>query len=502
MIVASSYPLSSMVQRWDPPEMGDRRRQLFSSQDNQGTYNATLTLLLPGGETELKCEPGPAASSPNDVSGSKLYDALFDYGPPFDKLKYLGLFWDETTVARKDGSKCAVRRWDELSSWELPLEDYECPPVWVSVVGQRGVWPLFFEHLESEPDKQVLSEAQQYVSRVRYQKALHSADFVAVFTALIPQFTWQWGAVFLGTAGVCWLIILGNVGSVLAAVAGKKQSGAADRFFCIPERGGSNRVVAVSREVYVFVGWVLLGFALVYVMIPCWIAAWCSPWAIFSRSDLYSYLGERDRWNWRFTAVALSLGLLTLSAIPACALARVAAYPCWNWPQLGRSSRDFIRRLFRRGSSRSAVLLVILPLFAYGFLIVLAVVATAIVVRALWPIFRRAVQQLWRVRFWRRMTCLLIFSGATGLFIGIALWEVPWLCCEHVLRTGRPAVEYWRRIDRVRRGPAAARFRAARQPRQRGVSDGAHLVSGRDHWPVSRRATDSGLLRRSILGRN
>jgi hypothetical protein len=88
-LVGSSYPLYSRNQQWSPPFEGKRQRLLFPGQWEQGYYNATIALL---NHCDVK--------------------SLVEYGPPFPE----GL---------PEG--CVCRR---------------MPPVWISIVGQGGLYPV------------------------------------------------------------------------------------------------------------------------------------------------------------------------------------------------------------------------------------------------------------------------------------------------------------------------------------------------------------------------
>jgi hypothetical protein len=85
MLVYSAYPLFAMNQRWSYPFTASMRLQ-FVSGNAQGVYNATVALL----------QGQDAPSS----------DGLLEYGEPFDR----------------------------------PLEHK--PPLWLSVVGRNGLWPV------------------------------------------------------------------------------------------------------------------------------------------------------------------------------------------------------------------------------------------------------------------------------------------------------------------------------------------------------------------------
>ncbi len=103
-IVASTYPLFSPSQAWDFPFAGSRRRLMFSSEFDQGYYNATLLLLKKIGE------PDPTLF-------------LIDYGYP-------------TALERS-------RWWQERQAIEAGST--QVPPVWINVVGKYGPWPVTVE---------------------------------------------------------------------------------------------------------------------------------------------------------------------------------------------------------------------------------------------------------------------------------------------------------------------------------------------------------------------
>ena len=128
-IVASSYPLFSMAQRWDPPYQGDHRRHLFSHEGDQGIYNAAVSLLNEGG--------GPFAQ-PN----LHYFESLFDYGMPFDELEnYHWLWWKDA----KGKAWNLLKDTPPDNNWSWPAQTrYEQPSLWVSVVGQRGLWPVAY----------------------------------------------------------------------------------------------------------------------------------------------------------------------------------------------------------------------------------------------------------------------------------------------------------------------------------------------------------------------
>ena len=107
MIVASCYPLFSMAQRWDQPLDGEPRRHQFSSQEEEGVFNAAFSLL-----------------------GNDSLERLYDYAPPFEEMKGLS----------------------NLGTLPYPTANKTCPGVWLSVVGARGFWPLHFTEVTPAVD--------------------------------------------------------------------------------------------------------------------------------------------------------------------------------------------------------------------------------------------------------------------------------------------------------------------------------------------------------------
>ena len=99
MIVASSYPLAAENQAWSYSYHGDDTRVFFSSDDAQGVYNATVAHLY-----RLGVRTSPAR--------------FLEYGQPFDGP------WNPASSA--GGRPVHPRK----------------PPVWISVIGNHGIYPL------------------------------------------------------------------------------------------------------------------------------------------------------------------------------------------------------------------------------------------------------------------------------------------------------------------------------------------------------------------------
>jgi hypothetical protein len=96
-IVASTYPLHAVNQRWSAARDGRNERRQFANGSSEGIYNAALALL------NYKQNGEPL------VAGGET-PALVEYGPP--------------------------------AGFEGDCVNNCAPPVWISVVGRNGLWPL------------------------------------------------------------------------------------------------------------------------------------------------------------------------------------------------------------------------------------------------------------------------------------------------------------------------------------------------------------------------
>jgi hypothetical protein len=324
MILASSYPLYSMVQRWEPPYKGDRRRHLFSSQDAEGAYNATL-MLLHRREIDPRGEMPRAAIEPGTDKNRYLYEALVDYGRPFQELKQLSWFW----------SGSGWHRSVHDVGHSIAIEDNEVPPIWFSMVGTRGLWPLGFDdgRRDKSPDdaKQPdVSGRGSYVHELAYQCTLSPSELVAQFIPLVPQFTWHWSAVFLGLTAFAWLLIGVHLRYLLSK-SGDEAHGGRHGFKKLlglyGESGNSDPRIARARDGYIVAGlFVLLVTYLFVVASPCWIVLRYSPWALFSPHQFWWQLSSYDRWSWIFSALAIFGGYATFVSIALTFLGRAVGF--------------------------------------------------------------------------------------------------------------------------------------------------------------------------------
>ena len=116
-IVGSEYPLYSRNQLWSFPFTGERRL-FFPDPVAQGYYNATVFLL------------SHYAQQPD-------YKALVEYGPPFPKL-YRSAEQPPHRMSCPD-EKSQTLGSQETRSWYV---DEHRPPVWISIVGVGGLYPV------------------------------------------------------------------------------------------------------------------------------------------------------------------------------------------------------------------------------------------------------------------------------------------------------------------------------------------------------------------------
>jgi hypothetical protein len=312
MIVASSYPLFSMSQRWDPPYEGDRRRHLFSHQGDQGTYNAIVSM----------------------IAADKFTEASYDYGTPFDELSYLHLIWRSDPTLKQ-------AKWQPKASWHLELDQTkECPPVWFTVVGDRGLWPLGYKTVEAGGGAPHLADSS-YLATVPNSKTITAQRFVEQFLPLIPQFTWQWGSVFLGLSALCLVVFWvhaqefyvhtnctesGSPAAHLRRYSAESTEGPSFIKLLGLWRSNSDPSysLAIAREVYVVVGILILLFTYYFFAIQFFgMLLRASPWPLFWSSTLRRYLKAEDLWNWVFAGVVLGTGAVSFVCLWLALLIRI-----------------------------------------------------------------------------------------------------------------------------------------------------------------------------------
>ncbi len=332
-IVASTYPLFSMAQRWDPPYRGyqqNHRRHLFSHEGDQGIYNAALSLLNEGG--------GPFADH-----NPRYFEALYDYGMPFDELENYRRLDDVARFLARPQQDPATQN---SRSWAISTR-YEQPSVWVSVVGQRGLWPVAYR------DPKAISGAPQLANYTFQSRnaaeAIGPELFAKQFLPLIPQFTWQWGVVFLGLSVAAWLTFWFHV-PIAAAPPGAHI---ASRWLGVLAPPDTGRIWLdderrwrfrdhLHREGFVMCG--LLGLAATYAYVglrPCWIAFADSPCAEFLRPELHTLATQNDRWNIRFAWMAYYGSYATVLALMAALACRASL---WLPSEVGKHR---LRRAFQ-----------------------------------------------------------------------------------------------------------------------------------------------------------
>ena len=116
MIVASTYPLYPSNQSWSYSYQGDRTHVFFSSESGQGTYNAAIAHLDKIGDEEVP-------------------PRFLEYGLPFDP--------PGSYVSSDDGSL----------KWSTPTRQ---PPIWIGMVGNKGIYPLRAVTKTSDQDRSYL----------------------------------------------------------------------------------------------------------------------------------------------------------------------------------------------------------------------------------------------------------------------------------------------------------------------------------------------------------
>ena len=156
-----------------------------------------------------------------------------------------------------------------------------------------------------------------------------AAAFARQFLPIIPQFTWQWGIVFLGLSFTAWLTFWAQM-SVAAMPHGPSiWSGMpappdSDTQWLTNERWW-HAVNHVQREAFVVIGLLALLGVYTYVgVLPCWIVFAESPWPEFLRHELWSLATANDRHNIRFAWLACYGSYATLLALVAALACRAS----------------------------------------------------------------------------------------------------------------------------------------------------------------------------------
>jgi hypothetical protein len=290
-VVATTYPLFSMAQRWDPPYQGDHRRHLFSHQGDQGIYNAALSLL--------------GQNDPHYI------ESLFDYGMPFDELKDYSSLWSN----------------DANVSVQMPAEQ---PSLWLSVIGQRGLWPVAYRNPDGFAKE--LDETRFTFRTQHDPRAVESKAFAKQFLPIIPQFTWQWGIVFLGMSFTAWMAFWTQLRftstmdgpGIWSGWSGMPAPPNTKRPWLSGERAW-HPVDHVQREAFVACGLLTLLGVYTYVgLLPCWIVFADSPWPAFLRPELWNLATVNDKWNIRFAWLAYFGSHATLFALIAALVLRAS----------------------------------------------------------------------------------------------------------------------------------------------------------------------------------
>jgi len=305
-IVASTYPLFSMAQRWDPPRTGDRRRHLFSHESDQGYYNATLSLLAEGAKDK-----------------NPYFKTMYDYGRPFDEFEDISLF-------NKSRGGTPIWSPDSKPPWELARRELsERPALWFGVVGQRGLWPVGFVEGNSKPFVPGYVHAESVIT-----DAVKSDEFVKQYIPLVTQFTWQWGTVFL--------LLTAGVGLVVRCqFHGGRPPFAFSWLSSLlrPLDDGASRGLRMQHELGILLALaVLLAVYVHFGAGPCWITLWDSSWRIFLDGGRRAHLSWSDRQNWWFGCAAIILSQVAVAVLVVILIARLARSVGRLWISAGRGT--------------------------------------------------------------------------------------------------------------------------------------------------------------------
>jgi hypothetical protein len=255
-LVGSSYPLYARNQSWSYPFAGNKRRLLFTTQMEQGYYNATLALVSPCKSCWMQ-----------------------EYGPPFQRSK-------EGDTLR--------------------------PPVWISMIGQNSLQPLaaVYPHKDDvdnrEGDKTVfLLEAVESSAGPSFTPQ-HTTLWTAPFIAL---------SVFVVVVGyACWAVLplwLGQKASAQTDPSQGTPAQAESRWKLIsyfqPRKGRVRR----AQRWYLLTVLAAVAVAYSYVGYVCLIPAWY----VLVDADGRAVM-DLPLWDWAmpFVVFLLFLALLVLMA--------------------------------------------------------------------------------------------------------------------------------------------------------------------------------------------
>jgi hypothetical protein len=222
-LVAGTYPLYGKNQEWSFPYSQAKRRLMFSSQSQQGYYNAVLALLFP-------------------QDGKN----FLEYGPPFQ-----------------------------------PPEQTVRPPIWISIVGQHGLQPLAaittLENNQEEYEKYVVPlQTVQIVAEMQAKKDERKPPW-----AFQPKVTSFWitpflvAALFAAVVVAAYATVLRRLGSGQSQQPREKEGASLIALFWPRSR----RVLCWGQGAYVFI--CLTATALFFFAI-----AWISLIPAFPESNL------------------------------------------------------------------------------------------------------------------------------------------------------------------------------------------------------------------------
>ncbi len=325
MLVASPYPLFSMAQRWTFPFHADRRRHLFSYQGQQGYYHAALTQLLD--------EKGPTIRREDSLE-------FLDYGFPFRR---------------------------ERNPWITR------PPLWISVVGERGLWPIECrdptEHLSATQGvgrKGCFYRSYVHGVLVPPTEGLEVARSASVPKAkgdddedadgrwehlAAPRFTWVWGTAHILNSA---LLLLATWAACFG-IAGAGPSAGWMVALLRPRDGGLRH----QQEFCVLCGLGGAIFLYVFLASPCFVTPWGSDWGtwngafgicarllalgtfaatltlLFIKRAIHDYLGDDRAWK-HLVQPRLSRVFALFAAVAMVAFLIGWAAVLWGDPWLAR----------------------------------------------------------------------------------------------------------------------------------------------------------------------
>ena len=131
-------------------------------ESDQGYFNAAVSIIGRRENGRLRKQ-----GETDELKEKRFYRFMYDYGRPFDEMDLV------ESPTKKPRSP----------------EDF-VPPVWVGVIGERGLWPVTFQTLDPA---EVMND--RFLFKVEKEEEPENEAPKAIpekLAPLVPQFSWVW----------------------------------------------------------------------------------------------------------------------------------------------------------------------------------------------------------------------------------------------------------------------------------------------------------------------